>query len=134
MKLNEKEQIILESDNNQIVLTTHRLRYKETPSPKSDFTSIMLDKISSIEVTYHRWSIWYLILGILTTPIVIEFILIFLWWRSKSHVVFVTPDGGRSIIFETKGMKRESLEEFVDKTEEAAMNLKYNTAEVSTEV
>jgi hypothetical protein len=124
MKLTENETTLLESDNNQIVLTSHRMRYSEFPGPKSDFTSIMLDKVSSIELTYHRWSYLILILGIITIPIVIGLIIIFLWWRSKTHVVSVTPDGGMPIIFQTKGMKRADLEEFVDKAEEAALRLK----------
>ena len=120
----DNEKVILESDNNQLRLTTHRLRYNETASSNSDFTSIMLDKISSIELTYYKSSIWLLIIGILTIPIIVGIILIIIFFTSKRHVVSVTPDGGKPIIFETKGMKREFLEGFIDKVEAASMKLK----------
>lgn len=120
----DNEKVILESDNNQIRLTTHRLRYSESARSSSDFTSIMLDKISSIELTYYKSSIWLLIIGIITTPVIVGIILIIIFFTSKRHVVSVTPDGGKPIIFETKGMKREFLEDFIDKVEATSMKLK----------
>ncbi len=120
----ENEKVILESDNNQLRLTTHRLRYHETTKSNSDFTFIMLDKISSIELTYYKSSIWLLIIGIITIPIIVGIILIIIFFTSKRHVVSVTPDGGKPIIFETKGMKREFLADFIDKVETASMKLK----------
>ena len=124
MKGIDNEKIVLESDNNQIRLTTHRLRYHETANSNSNFTSIMLDKISSIELAYSQNSIWLLIIGIITIPILVGIILIIVFFTSKKHVVSVTPDGGKPMIFETKGMKREFLEDFIDKVEAASMRLK----------
>ncbi|MDA9970507.1 hypothetical protein N9E56_01590 [Flavobacteriaceae bacterium] len=120
----DNEKIILESDNNQLRLTTHRLRYHETAKSNSDFTSIMLDKISSIELTYYKSSMWLLIVGIITIPIIVGIILIIIFLTSKRHVVSVTPDGGKPIVFETKGMKHEFLEDFIDKVEATSMKLK----------
>jgi hypothetical protein len=120
----ENEKVILESDNHQLRLTTHRLRYHETARSNSDFTSIMLDKISSIELTYYKSSIWLLIIGIITLPILVGIVLIIMFFKSKRHVVSVTPDGGKPIIFLTNGMKREFLENFIDKVEAASMILK----------
>ena len=120
----ENEKMIIESDNKQIRLTTHRLRYYETPKRNSDFTSIMLDKISSIELTYYKSSLWILIIGIVTIPIIVGLILIFMFFTSKRHVISVTPDGGKPILFETKGMKRDFLDDFIDRVEETAMKLK----------
>lgn len=120
----ENEKVVLESDNNQLRLTTHRLRYHETEKSNSDFTSIMLDKISSIELTYYKSNIWLLIIGIITIPIIVGIILIIIFLMSKKHVVSVTPDGGKPIIFETKGLKREFIEDFIDKVETTSMKLK----------
>lgn len=120
----ENEKLIIESDNKQIRLTSHRLRYYETPKNNADFTSIMLDKISSIELTYYKSSIWLLIIGIVAIPILVGLILIYMFFTSKRHVISVTPDGGKPIIFETKGMKRNFLDDFVDKVEETSMKLK----------
>lgn len=120
----DNERVILESDNNQLRLTSHRLRYHETASSNSDFTSIMLDKISSIELKYYNSNIWLLVIGILTIPIVVGIIIIIFFFTSKKHVISVTPDGGKPILFETKGMKREFLEDFIDKVEATSMKLK----------
>jgi hypothetical protein len=120
----ENEKLIIESDNKQIRLTSHRLRYYETPKNNSDFTSIMLDKISSIELTYYKSSIWLLIIGIVTIPILVGLILIYMFITSNRHVISVTPDGGKPIIFETKGMKRNFLDDFIDKVEQTSMKLK----------
>lgn len=124
MEALENEKLITESDNKQIRLTTHRVRYHETPTKDSNFTSIMLDKISSIELTYYKSSIWLLIIGILTLPILVGLILIVIFFTSKKHIVSITPDGGNPIIFETKGMKRDFLESFIDKVEAASLKLK----------
>jgi hypothetical protein len=120
----ENEKLVLESDNRQLKLTTHRLRYYESTSANSDFTSVMLDKISSVELTYYKSNIWLLIIGILTIPIIVGIVLIILYFVSKKHIVSVTPDGGKPIIFEVKGMKREFLENFIDKLEGTSMRLK----------
>ena len=122
----ENEKLLLESDNKQIRLTTHRLRYYESPKKSSNFNSIMLDRISSIELNYYKSSIWLLIIGILTIPILIGIILIILFFTSKRHIVTITPDGGKSIIFETKGMKREFLEDFIDKVEDISFKLRHH--------
>jgi hypothetical protein len=121
----EGETLLMESANRQIQLTTHRLRYHETASKNSNFTSLMLDNISSIELTYYQSSIWWLIIGILTIPILVGIVLIILFFTSKRHVVFIRPNGGEPIIFETKGMKRDFLEGFIDKVEAASFQLKY---------
>jgi hypothetical protein len=122
----ENEKLLIESDNKQIRLTTHRLRYYETPTQNANFTSIMLDRISSIELNYYKSSIWLLIIGIITIPIIIGIILIILFFTSKRHVVTITPDGGKPIIFQTKGMKRDFLEDFIDKVEDTSFKLRHH--------
>lgn len=119
----ENEKLISESDNKQIRLTTHRLRYHDAPSRNSNVISIMLDKISSIELKYES-NIWLLIIGIITIPVIIGIILLIIYFVSKKHTVIITPDGGKPIIFEIKGMKRDYLEDFINKVEGASMKLK----------
>ena len=120
----ENEKLLLESDNNQLKLTSHRLRYYKASKRNSDFTSIMIDKISAIELTYYKSSIWILILGIITIPIILGIILLYIYFTTKRHVVVITSDGGKPIVFETFGMKRKYLEHFIQKTEEASMKLR----------
>ena len=123
MKSLENEVLITESGNKQIRLTSHRLRYHEGTSKNSNYTSIMLDKLSSIELKYHS-NIWLLIIGILTLPILVGVVLIILFFTTKRHVVSITPDGGNAIVFETKGMKRDFLDEFIQNVESASIKLK----------
>ena len=124
MEAIENEKLITESDNKQLRLTTHRLRYHESASKNSNFTSIMIDKISSIELTYQS-NIWLLIIGVLTLIILVGVILIVLFFLTKKHVISIIPDGGKPIILEVKGMKRDFLEDFINKVEGASMKLKY---------
>lgn len=128
-KIKKKEMEALDNEklisgNKQLKLTTHRLRYYDSSSKKSNFTSIMVDKISSIELTYQS-NIWLLIIGIVTIGAGIGIILIILFYTTKKHVVSVTPDGGSSVIFQIKGMKRDSIEDFIQKVENTSMKLKY---------
>ncbi len=51
-ELLENEQIITESTNNVVTLTTHRVRYNSSSTGQAHIVSIMLEKVSSIEVHY----------------------------------------------------------------------------------
>ena len=123
MELLQNEKRILESDNKQIVLTSQRLRYYETTGKNSNFTSIMLDRISSISLTYQS-NTMYLIIGIITIPIVVGLLLIFIYFKTKKHVVSIVPDGGSAIAIEINGMKRNFLMDFINDVEKAAYELK----------
>ncbi len=135
MKYFEKEEPVLASENNRIVLTSRRIRQAEN---KTDFTSIMLEKISSIEVRYQSW-ILILLAGIIC--IVAGFILlrngsveamacfgvggicILVYIVTRKHIVSISSDGGAKIVFATRGMSKERVIEFVDKVEEAKNKL-----------
>ena len=65
-----------------------------------------------------------MIIGIVTIPVIVGIFIIVMFFASKRHVVSITPDGGKPIIFGTQGMKREFIDEFVDEVEAASMLLK----------
>jgi len=46
------ESILSYSDNGLLTLTTHRLRYMNKVWGQANFISIMLEKVSSVEITY----------------------------------------------------------------------------------
>jgi len=48
----EGETLITETEDNVITLTTHRVRYNSSSSSSAHIISIMLEKISSIEIQY----------------------------------------------------------------------------------
>ncbi len=118
MRKLENEQIITESDNKRIVLTSHRIRYNESGYQNANMTSIMLKQVSSIEITYESKLI-YLIIGVITLPIIVGLLFLLLYYFSRKHVVVISSTGGAAIHFETKGMKREALNDFIDNVEEA---------------
>lgn len=129
------EEIISESENKVISLTTHRIRLNDSSIGSSHLVSIMLDKVSSIEVRYKSWWI-LLILSILLiigglwmgmlnngeammVGIVVGLLLGLFYVFSRKHVIVISSDGGTSLNFHTKGMKREKIMEFINKIERA---------------
>ncbi len=132
-----KETIITESDDKVVTLTTHRIRYNSSSYGRADIVSIMLEKISSIEAKYTSLII-VLIIGIAIALIGIAMglsnnsnshagkgilinggIFILVYHGTRKHPVTITSDGGTKITFETKGMKRETILDFINKVEKA---------------
>ena len=70
MKLIEKEKVVLESKNNRLKLTTHRLRYEHKSYMGSTIKSIMLEKLTSCELK-HQMD-YGLLKKALFTPILIN--------------------------------------------------------------
>jgi len=120
MKLLINETTIIESGNRQLVLTDKRIRYYEGNSQNSNFTSILLHKISGVEVAY-KAKFWLLILGIITLPILVGLLLIGLYFYTRKHVVAISSDGGTVLTFQTKGMKRAFVEDFINELEAAVL-------------
>ena len=58
----EGEELISQSANNVVILTTHRIRYNATNSAQSHLVSMMLEKVSSCETRYQSWPM-LLVLG-----------------------------------------------------------------------
>ena len=131
----EGETLISESDDNVITLTSHRLRYNSSSAGTGHIVSIMLEKISSIEVHYKSW-ILVLFFGILLAAgglfmgaqnrgdimvagLATGGICILLYFLTRKHVITISSDGGSKINFQTKGMKRETLLDFINKIEAA---------------
>ena len=135
----EQEEILTTSADNLITLTSLRLRYQ---SGKDHFISMMLEKISAIEINYTS-KFWALLLGIIIAIVGAGFtatqshdqevgligvflgvIFIVYYIATRKHVVQISAECGTKIIFFTKGMKRESLLDFINKIE-AAKNKRY---------
>lgn len=129
------EQLITESDNKQITLTSHRVRFNSFSWGHAHIVSIMLEKISSIEVHYNSWVI-VLFLGILSVlaglvggagnqgqimvmGLVVGAVLILIYFFTRKHVVTIASDGGAKINFATAGMKRDVIVDFINKIEKA---------------
>ncbi|MBL6446094.1 hypothetical protein JMN32_07235 [Fulvivirga sp. 29W222] len=134
MNLFKNESILVKSESEVVVLTTHRLRYQD----KKELTSIMLKQISSIDIKYTSHPL-LIILAVITglegivilsnseTEIAIlalfsAGILAALFLSSRKHVVTISSASSR-LVFHTKGMGEQSVESFVDKVEAAIAEL-----------
>jgi len=130
------EMLIAESDNKQISLTSHRLRYQSTSGDKVNTTSFMLEKISSIQTTYQD-AVLLLIIGILAclggvaasssretqdfvgAGVVVGLVFIIIYAFSRKHTAVITAECGTKISFEIKASKKEVMYEFINKIEQA---------------
>jgi len=130
MKLLPTEEKILVSNEDKLILTDHRIYMKDSILGQSFQITIFLEDISSLEVKY-RSRILYLIffiLGIIsgiTVGIMQEgieltagliglgILSLILWWYSRTHLIVISSDGGSPMIFRLKGMKDQTINEFI---------------------
>jgi hypothetical protein len=136
----EGEVFITMSDNKKVVLTNRRLRLNNsTRFGRSHIISIMLEKISSIEIHYRSWPLFLLagiglvLIGLaagtqnqgeaMMAAMLLGLVFIAVYLLTRKHIVTIASDGGAKIHFHTKGMKRASLMEFINKIENAKSKL-----------
>ena len=141
MFLLDNERIISQSDEKIITLTNKRIRYTDSMCGKAHIVSIMLKKVSSIEVRY-RSNIWFIYLAILS--IIIGYVVnlsqgeegfvlfglglgivfIIFYLASRKHFITISSNGKGDINFHTKGMKKDIILDFINKVEKAIVELK----------
>ena len=139
LELLDSEIVVLESGNKEVTLTNIRIRHKIGGSSKSKLTSIFLEKISSIDVTYKSNPILvglalvaFLIGGvgviddqpsdIVAITFLVGLLLIILYRVFLRHIISIKSDGGSRIEFQIKGMKNAQVHDFVNAVEEAKNN------------
>jgi len=139
MKTITNENSILESNDKEITLTSHRIRQEKKRFGKLEITSIMLEEVCSCE--YNRKSKpLFLILGILLVAlgfgftaiyinrfdsaaigmlsIVIGAVCIFIYWFTIKKALIISSSAAK-IYMNTKGMKEDNIKGFIDKLEAA---------------
>ncbi len=127
MELFIGESLLSQADNGEITLTTHRIWQKGAEGNKSYQTSIMLEHVTSCEVSEER-NFKILGLGIallffalaIQEPLlagigVLAFIAYFL--TKKSYICIKSPSA--TIQFDTSGLTTESIESIINKIEKA---------------
>lgn len=130
----EGEKLIKESSNETVALTNYRIRYYESKSGHANLITIMLEKLCAIEVEY-KSNLYALVIGILAVvgatiapgifkliSLAVGALLIFLYFKTRKHVISMISDSGESIDVETEGMSRESVLDFVHDVEKAKLN------------
>ncbi|WP_162054750.1 PH domain-containing protein [Pontibacter pamirensis] len=137
-QLFENEQIITQSSEGVVTLTTHRIRYATSGWGHAQITSMMLESISSIQS--HFKSVPLLIIlgatafiagiflgannegGGAVASFAVGAMLIILYFASRKHVVTVSSKGGAAFSFLAKGMDQYEITRFIDQVEEAKHN------------
>lgn len=122
------EELVTESENKLITLTNFRLRFYSSNRGSAYIVSLMLNKISSIEVHYK--SLWFLLIpsiilivggllagaqnqgDIMIAGLVIGLLLALIYILSRKHIVTVSSMGGAKINFRNKGNETRNANEF----------------------
>lgn len=140
MKLLQNEEIVSNSDDSSIILTTTRIYKKEKAWGHSYSIYVFLEDISSTEITY-KSNIFLLILTVISilafavfagmefqelrelkqSPVLLIPISIFLllWWLTKKHIISLTTHSGKSLTFIVTKISKERIEDFVHKLQTA---------------
>ena len=138
-ELFNNEKIISQSDGDLITLTNYRIRYTDKELGHAYIVSILLKNISSIQIRF-KSRLYLLLIAILEIAItfgvlansdngyefiigiVIGVILLSVFFASRKHYLTISSKGGHKINFFTKGMKQESIIDFVNRVEKAMLN------------
>lgn len=137
MNLFPSEEYLVRSNNDRIILTTHRIQLTSKDWGSSYRSILFLEDISSIEKRSSSLFI-ALVIGIFLlvggmmwanqadinqiNPATISgIILIIVYFLSRKHVVSITPNGGKSLNFEIGQMSDEEVNEFIDKVQLAKL-------------
>ena len=134
MNLLPDENIILESDTKEVVLTSHRILQNINNFSSSERKSIMLEHITSCH-TYHKASIIVMIVGLFiglvsivglimggTTVkflslIFIVFVASYYIWSKKHKIEISSPSA--TITMDVDGMAQKAIEQFINSVESA---------------
>jgi len=143
------EEILTQSNKSIVTLTTHRIRYNNSESGSAHIVSMLLENLSSIEVNYKSNPV-VLALGVIIAVcgiimsnnthdtsiaiagLAIGAVLILYYFRSRKHIISIASNGGAKIQFETGGMKRDAVIEFINKIETAKHKRSRNRCNLKT--
>lgn len=145
MQLLTNESAIISSNNDKVVLTTHRISLEEKEWGRSYSIYLFLEDISSIQVHFTTTPLW-LILSVISALVALVAIIqgnssdyydsdqrntimglgligavvfFFLWRSSRQHILSIYPDGGQPLKFLVSGMNNLQIDDFVYKVQQA---------------
>lgn len=139
IKLIDNESIIKQSGNDLITLTNFRLLYNDSTWGSGHISSIMLEKISSVEI-HHKGRPVFIILALITllafvalaaaeeiypdafpAYLVIAGVFLLIYFFTRNSVVTITSDGGSKINFSAQKIGKKSLLEFMNQIDLAKL-------------
>ena len=131
----DQESTILESDTGEFLLTDRKVRYEIKKLGQLNVTSILLDKITSLEIKFksNYFFLGFTALAFLfsfvskfeyapTIGIIVGIVFILLYYRSIEKVIKVSSPT-TSISLSVKNLSNDEAIEFIDEVEKAASKI-----------
>jgi len=141
MNLLANERVLQESSSKRLILTTHRVRYQVEVLGKAEIKSIMLEELASCAMVRSS-NIILLVLaggvfllgvlaaangprneGALGIAFIVAIAFLIAYFASRRQIIALAS-AGATISVSTKGMKVETIKQFIDQIE-AAKNARY---------
>jgi hypothetical protein len=126
------EQIVTQSSDGAVTLTTHRICYEYKDWGRSYNQNIMLEHITSCE-NYYNTQVWLLVLsgicfvgglagansntGALTGGVLAALIFGLLYWLTRKNLIIIASPSTKMLIKVT-GMKRDQVLNFINNVEQ----------------
>jgi hypothetical protein len=133
MQLFPNEEYLVRSNNDLLVLTTHRIQSKSKDWGSSYENTLFLEDISSIEIRYSSLflalviGIFLIVGGLIWSnnegispfnySTIAGAFAILVYFVSRRHVISITPDGGNPINLDIGHMGSEEIHDFIDKVQ-----------------
>jgi hypothetical protein len=123
------EQVVLSSENDSLILTTKRVRYKSEVWGSSELASMTLNSVASCVYKTKSYPIILIMAAIVVVYALAEHgriapylffisvILIAIYFATRQAVLLISSDGGEAIVAPVKGMGQEKITKFVDALE-----------------
>ncbi len=133
MNLLPNEKVLLRSDEEDLVLTTHRVRYQAKAWRNVEIRSIMLDELASCALTRSK-NTMFLVAAALSLIFgdaviaagsgkVLAALLVLAYFTNRRQILALASAGTR-ISFDIEGMAPETVVQFIERAE-AAKNSRY---------
>ncbi|GGE06807.1 hypothetical protein [Psychroflexus salis] len=131
----QNEVIIKEFNQKKIKLTNYRVRFY---SSRNTYTSIMLDKISVINILYFEKK-KYLHFAIISAfgvflsfqfnlpfqfPLGLSILFYLAYIFHKEKVIYINSEDSKSVNFSVSGLSADVIDEFIQETEKKSLELK----------
>jgi hypothetical protein len=125
----QNEQVVLSSENDALVLTTKRVRYKSEVWGSTELVSMTLNSVASCVYKTKSYPIILILAAIVfafafvgpsrSAPIIIFFVVILVvaYFLTRQAVLSISSNGGESIVAPVKGMGQDKITKFIDAVE-----------------
>lgn len=133
MELFASEEFLVRSNNDRLVLTTHRLHLSSKEWGQAYSNTLFLEDISSVEIRYSSFVLGLMIGGFLilgglmwaqqgsvppfNAATIAGGVFVLFYFLSRRHLVSITPNGGKPINFEIGSMSNEEVNDFIHKVQ-----------------